>query len=325
MGEKDRALEKAREELEKQGINVVNSSKIAPPETMSTGIPALDTVIRKENGGWPRGRIVELFGPESGGKSTLSLISISDLQSKGGVAAYVDAENSFDPTWAKRLGVDVDKLQFVQIDTGEEGLTAAEVFARSHAVDLIIIDSTAALTPKAVIEGSMEDQHMGIQARMISQGLQKLNNVVAQSKCTVIFINQLRDKIGSMWGDPETTPGGRALKFYASLRIRIGRVKSDIDKTTGHRLHAIIKKNKIAPPFGDCEFDIYYDRGVDHGGSLFDTAVSMGIINKDGRTYTYEDVRIVGQDKMKEHISGNKELQDKLFMAVRQSSSSKGD
>ncbi|HBF67152.1 MAG TPA: recombinase RecA, partial [Candidatus Magasanikbacteria bacterium] len=266
-------------------------------------------------GGLPRGRIIEIFGPESSGKTTLSLHVIAEAQKKGGVCAVVDAEHALDPEYAKKIGVNVDQLLISQPDTGEQALEIVETLVRSNAVDVVVVDSVAALVPKAEIEGEMGDSHMGLQARLMSQALRKLTGVISKTKTVVIFINQTRMKIGVFFGNPETTTGGNALKFYSSMRIEIRRsaqIKQG-EKIIGNRVKVKIVKNKVAPPFRTAEFDIMYNEGISLSGDLLDTGVEYGVVEKNGNSYSYGEVKLgVGREKARLDLKANKPLMDKL-------------
>ena len=282
---------------------------------ISTGTLSLDLALGGR--GVPRGRIIEVFGPESSGKTTLALTIASHAQKTGGVAAFIDAEHALDPSWAKRLGVNIDELLVSQPDTGEQALEICEMLVRSNAVDIIVVDSVAALIPRAEIEGDMGDTHVGLQARLMSQAMRKLTGAIAKSDSTVLFINQIREKIGVMFGSPETTPGGRALKFYSSVRIdirRTGAIK-DGDKPIGNRVRARVVKNKIAPPFRDAEFDIMFDEGISTSGDLLDLAVNDGVVNKSGAWFSYGDIRLgQGRENSKQFLRDNQDL----FVEIRQ-------
>ncbi|MHC4757666.1 MAG: recombinase RecA, partial [Planctomycetota bacterium] len=265
--------------------------------------------------GIPRGRVTELYGPESSGKTTLALHVIANAQKQGGVAAFIDAEHALDTTWAKKLGVDVSSMLVSQPDTGEEALEITEMLIRSNSVDIIVIDSVAALTPKAEIEGDMGDAHMGLQARLMSQALRKLTAVINRSKTSLVFINQIRMKIGVMFGNPETTTGGRALKFYSTVRIdvrRIATIKTNIG-AVGSRVRARVVKNKIAPPFRDAEFDIMFDKGISYEGDLLDLGLQCNVIDKSGAWLNYGEIRLgQGRENAKDYLGENKELCDEL-------------
>jgi len=290
-------------------------------ETIPTGALALDLALGV--GGLPRGRVVEIFGPESSGKTTLALHAVAEAQRNGGICAFVDAEHALDPIYAKAIGVDVDELLISQPDTGEQALEIADMLIRSSALDVIVIDSVAALTPRAEIEGDMGDTHVGLQARLMSQALRKLTANLNKSKTVCIFINQLREKIGVMFGSPETTPGGRALKFYSSVRLDIRRIESlkqGVD-VVGNRTRVKVVKNKVAPPFRQAEFDIMYSRGISREGSLLDVGVDLDIIDKSGAWFTYEGEHLgQGRDKAKaflgEHPEIMVEITERVWKAV---------
>lgn len=288
-------------------------------EAIPTGSIALDLALGV--GGFPRGRVVEIFGPESSGKTTVALHAIAEAQREGGVAAFIDAEHALDPAYARRLGVDVDNLLVAQPDTGEQALEIAEALVRSSAVDIIVVDSVAALVPRAELEGEMGDIHMGLQARLMSQALRKLTGVISKSRTTVIFINQIREKIGVMFGNPETTPGGRALKFYASVRLEVRRIE-DLKHGTeriGSRVRAKVVKNKMAPPFKQAEFDVLYGEGISKEGSLLDAAVELKLISKSGTWYAYGDQRLgQGRDNAREYLKEHQDLYRELESKVRQ-------
>jgi len=296
---------------------------------ISTGSISLDLALGGK--GIPRGRIVEIFGPESSGKTTLALTVAAHAQRDGGVAAFIDAEHALDPSWARKLGVNIDELLVSQPDSGEQALEICELLVRSNAVDLIVIDSVAALIPKAEIEGDMGDAVVGLQARLMSQAMRKLTGVIARSSCTVVFINQIREKIGVMFGSPETTPGGRALKFYSSVRIdvrRIGAIKEG-EVTVGSRTRARVVKNKVAPPFRDAEFDIMYTEGISAAGDLLDLAVTCNIIEKSGAWFSYGQVRVgQGRETAKQFLKDNpelaKEVRVKVLAAKAQTTGAKG-
>ncbi len=285
---------------------------------ISTGALSLDLAL----GGFgvPRGRVVEIFGPESSGKTTLALSVVASAQKDGGVAAFIDAEHALDPSWVKRIGVNLEEMLVSQPDTGEQALEICELLVRSNAVDVIVIDSVAALIPRAEIEGDMGDAHVGLQARLMSQALRKLTGAISKSDCLVIFINQLREKIGVMFGSPETTPGGRALKFYSSVRIdirRIGAIK-DGDQNVGNHVRARVVKNKIAPPFRDAEFDIMFNEGISVSGDLLDLAVDDNIIAKSGAWFSYGEIRLgQGRENAKLFLRENQDLFEEIRHAVK--------
>jgi len=288
-------------------------------EVIPTGALALDMALGV--GGIPRGRIAEIFGPEASGKTTLALQIIAEAQKKDGIAAFIDAEHALDPSYAQRLGVDVDNLLVSQPDTGEQALEIAEMLVRSGAIDVVVVDSVAALVPRAEIEGEMGDSHVGLQARLMSQALRKLAGSVCKSRTTAIFINQLREKIGVMFGSPETTPGGRALKFYASVRIDIRRIDSLKRGTdiVGNRVRAKVVKNKIAPPFKQCEFDIMYGHGISREADLLDIGVEQNIIQKSGAWYTYGEERIgQGRESAKEFLKEKSDILREIDLKIRE-------
>lgn len=290
----------------------------ADVEVIPSGSLSLDLAL---GGGYPKGRIIEIYGPESSGKTTLALHAIAEIQKRGGTAAFVDAEHALDPAYAKKLGVDTDNLLVSQPDNGEQALEITETLVRSNAVDLIVVDSVAALTPRAEIEGDMGDSHMGLQARLMSQALRKLTGIISKSKVTVIFINQIRMKIGVMFGNPETTTGGNALKFYASQRVdirRIGQIKVG-DEILGNRTKIKVVKNKIAPPFRIAEFDIIYNEGISKTGDILDLAVIHGIVDKAGAFFKYEGSTIgQGRDKTKEYFKENPKVLEEIDKKVRE-------
>ncbi|MBA3576004.1 MAG: recombinase RecA [Sphingomonas sp.] len=287
-------------------------------DTISTGSLGLDIALGV--GGLPRGRVIEIYGPESSGKTTLALHAIAEAQKTGGTAAFVDAEHALDPSYAKKLGVNIDELIVSQPDTGEQALEIVDTLVRSNAVDVLVIDSVAALVPRAEIEGEMGDSHVGLQARLMSQSLRKLTGSISRSRCTVIFINQLRMKIGVMYGNPETTTGGNALKFYASVRLdirRIGQIK-DRDDIVGNATRVKVVKNKVAPPFKQVEFDIMYGEGVSKVGEILDLGVKAGLVEKSGAWFSYDSVRIgQGRENSKTYLKENPDIADRLERAIR--------
>ncbi|MFM1867620.1 MAG: protein RecA [Planctomycetota bacterium] len=313
------AIERAMGAIEKAygkgSIMKLDGDSLAPIPSIATGALSLDLALGGR--GLPRGRIIEIFGPESSGKTTLALTVVANAQKTGGVAAFIDAEHALDPSWAKRIGVNLDEMLVSQPDTGEQALEICEMLVRSNAVDIIVVDSVAALIPKAEIEGEMGDSVVGLQARLMSQAMRKLTGAIAKSECIVIFINQLREKIGVMFGSPETTTGGKALKFYASVRIdirRIGAIK-DGDKNVGNRVRAKVVKNKIAPPFREAEFDIMFSEGISTTGDLVDLASEDGIIEKAGAWFSYKGTRIgQGRENAKAFIKDN----PAMFADIRQ-------
>src|ERR1700761_4092671 len=287
-------------------------------ETISTGSLGLDIALGV--GGLPRGRVIEIYGPESSGKTTLALHAIAEAQKTGGAAAFVDAEHALDPVYARKLGVDIDELIVSQPDTGEQALEIADTLVRSNAIDVLVIDSVAALVPRAEIEGEMGDSHVGLQARLMSQALRKLTGSISRSKCLVIFINQIRMKIGVMYGNPETTTGGNALKFYASVRLdirRIGAIKERED-IVGNATRVKVVKNKVAPPFKQVEFDIMYGEGISKIGEILDLGVKAGLVEKSGAWFSYDSVRIgQGRENAKTYLKENPEMAAKLERAIR--------
>ena len=320
--DKQKALDAALSQIEKQfGKGAVmklgDDSAKMNVEVVPTGSLSLDIALGV--GGVPKGRIIEVYGPESSGKTTVALHMVAEVQKRGGIAGYIDAEHAKDPTYAKALGVDIDNLYISQPDDGEQALEIAETMVRSGAIDIVIVDSVAALVPRAEIEGEMGDSHMGLQARLMSQALRKLTGITKKSNCTVVFINQLREKIGVTFGNPETTTGGRALKFYASIRIDIR--KSDVIKQgtdfVGNRVKVKIAKNKVAPPFKTAEFDIVYGQGISKEGDILDLASEVDIVNKSGAWYAYGETRI-GQGRenaktfLKEHPDMCREIENKV-------------
>jgi recombination protein RecA len=318
---RDRALSLAVQQIEKQfgkgAVMKLDGERRGAIDGIPTGSLSLDIAL----GGYgiPKGRIIEVFGPESSGKTTLNLHVIASCQKQGGVAAFIDAEHALDPSWAKRLGVKLDDLLVSQPDTGEQALEICELLVRSNAVDLIVVDSVAALIPRAEIEGEMGDTTVGLQARLMSQAMRKLTGAISKSKCTVIFINQIREKIGVMFGNPETTPGGRALKFYSSIRIDVRRTQTlkDGEVSIGARTRARVVKNKIAPPFRDGEFDIMFDRGISYEGDLLDLAVSCNVIEKSGAWFNYGSTRLgQGREKAKDFLFENKDLAAEIHKKV---------
>ena len=318
---KSKALGLALETIEKQfgkgSIMKLGDAHTTAVETTPTGALSLDIAL---GGGIPRGRVIEIYGPESSGKTTLSLHAIAEVQRRGGTAAFIDAEHALDPSYAKRIGVDVENLLLSQPDNGEQALEIVETLVRSNAVDLIVVDSVAALVPRAEIEGEMGDSHMGLQARLMSQALRKLTSVISRSKASVIFINQIRMKIGVMFGNPETTTGGNALKFYASVRMdirRIGQIKQG-ESVVGNRTRVKVVKNKIAPPFREAEFDIMYNEGISVSGDVLDLAAARDIVEKAGAWYAYNDAKIgQGREATKQYLHDNPKVLAELAAKVR--------
>jgi recombination protein RecA len=316
-----KALGLAQEQINKQfgdgAIRRLGDTKTVDVELVSSGALSLDLAL---GGGYPKGRILEIYGPESSGKTTLTLHAIAEVQKLGGTAAFIDAEHALDPAYARRLGVDTDNLLVSQPDNGEQALEIAETLVRSNAVDLVVVDSVAALVPQAEIDGDMGDSHMGLQARLMSQALRKLTGIISKSKTTVIFINQIRMKIGVMFGNPETTTGGNALKFYASVRLdirRTGQIKSGED-IIGNRTKVKIVKNKIAPPFRVAEFDIMYNEGISKTGDVLDLAVIHNIVEKSGAWFAYNDAKIgQGREASKEYLKENPKILAEIESKVR--------
>ena len=319
--DKMKALETAMANIEKQfgkgAIMRLGENVDMKVDHISTGSLGLDLALGI--GGVPRGRIVEIYGPESSGKTTLALHIAAEAQKKGGTAAFIDVEHALDPEYASNLGVDIDSLLVSQPDTGEQALEITEALVRSGAVDVVVIDSVAALVPKAEIEGDMGDNHVGLHARLMSQSLRKLTGALSKSNCTAIFINQLRDKIGVIYGSSETTTGGRALKFYASVRIDVRRIEAikSGSEVVGNRTRAKIVKNKIAPPFKEAEFDIMYGKGISLTGEIVDTALKFGILTRSGAWFYYGDTRLgQGRDNVKQLLEDNPALKDELYQKV---------
>lgn len=323
MMEKKKALEMALGQIEKQfgkgAVMKLGESTHMNIETIPTGAIGLDIALGV--GGVPRGRIVEIFGPESSGKTTVALHIVAEAQKAGGDAAFIDAEHALDPNYARKLGVDIDNLIVSQPDTGEQALEIAEALVRSGAIDVIVIDSVAALVPKAEIDGEMGDSHVGLQARLMSQALRKLAGVISKSNTTAIFINQLREKVGVMFGSPETTPGGRALKFYASVRLDVRRIESMKLGTDviGNRTKVKVVKNKVAPPFKEAEFDIIYGQGISKEGSILDVGVNLDFVNKSGAWFSYNGQRIgQGRENVKQFLRENPEVTKDIEKKIRE-------
>lgn len=322
ISDRQKALELALLQIEKQfgkGSIMKLGGKIrVDVEAIPTGILTLDCALGI--GGLPKGRVIEIFGPEASGKTSLTLSVIREIQKKGGVAAFIDAEHAFDSYYAKKIGVNLEELLMSQPDTGEQALEITETLVRSNAVDLVVVDSVAALTPRAEIEGEMGDSHMGLQARLMSQALRKLTAAISKSRTCVIFINQIREKIGVMFGNPETTPGGRALKFYSSVRLdlrRIAAIKSG-DSVIGSRIRARVVKNKIAPPFKEGEFEILHDEGIARAGSVIDAAANLEVLTKSGTWFSFEGEKIgQGRDAAIKSLKENPKLQDNIEKEVR--------
>jgi recombination protein RecA len=320
--DREKALEVALAQIDKQfgkgSIMRMGEKGSMALETVPTGALALDVALGV--GGLPRGRVVEIFGPESSGKSTLAMHVVAEAQRNGGICAYVDAEHAMDPVYARAIGVDIDQLLISQPDTGEQALEIADMLVRSGAIDVVVIDSVAALTPRAEIEGEMGDTHVGLQARLMSQALRKLTANLNRTNTVAIFINQLREKIGVMFGSPETTPGGRALKFYSSVRLDIRRIESIKDgaEITGSRTRVKVVKNKVAPPFKQAEFDIMYGKGISREGSVLDLAVEMGIAKKSGAWFTYDGEQLgQGRENAKSFLHQNPEIMVEMSEKVK--------
>ena len=321
--EKLKALDAALGQIEKQfGKGAV--MKLGDPsaqmnvETIPTGSLSLDIALGL--GGIPKGRIIEIYGPESSGKTTVTLHMIAEVQKRGGIAGFIDAEHALDPVYAKNIGVDVDNLYISQPDNGEQALEITETMVRSGAIDIVVVDSVAALVPKAEIDGDMGDSHVGLQARLMSQALRKLTAVISKSNCTVIFINQLREKVGVMFGSPETTTGGRALKFYSSVRLDVRRIEAlkQSGETIGNRTRVKVVKNKIAPPFKEAEFDIIFGEGISTVGDILDLAADASIVNKSGAWYAYEGNKIgQGRENTKQYLKEHTEMLQEIEQKVR--------
>ncbi|RKR74487.1 recombinase RecA [Frondihabitans australicus] len=321
VADREKALETALAQIDRQfgkgAVMRLGSDERAPVAVIPTGSIALDVALGV--GGLPRGRIVEIYGPESSGKTTLTLHAIANAQRAGGIAAFIDAEHALDPEYAKKLGVDIDALLVSQPDTGEQALEIADMLVRSGSIDLVVIDSVAALVPRAEIEGEMGDSHVGLQARLMSQALRKLTGGLNQTGTTMIFINQLREKIGVFFGSPETTAGGKALKFYASVRLDIRRIETLKDGTdaVGNRTRVKVVKNKMAPPFKQAEFDILYGVGISREGSLLDFGVEHGIVRKSGAWYTYEGDQLgQGKENSRNFLIANKNVADEIEQKI---------
>jgi recombination protein RecA len=321
--DRDKALDTALSQIERQygkgSVMRLGDDTRAPVSVIPTGSIALDVALGI--GGLPRGRIVEIYGPESSGKTTVALHAVANAQAAGGIAAFIDAEHALDPVYAKALGVDTDALLVSQPDTGEQALEIADMLVRSGALDIIVIDSVAALVPRAEIEGEMGDSHVGLQARLMSQALRKITGALNNSGTTAIFINQLREKIGVMFGSPETTTGGRALKFYSSVRLDVRRIETLKDGTeaVGNRTRVKVAKNKMAPPFKQAEFDIVYGQGISREGSLIDMGVEQGIVRKSGAWYTYDGEQLgQGKENARTFLKDNKDTADEIEKRIKE-------
>ncbi|GLV49514.1 protein RecA [Thermobispora bispora] len=323
LSDREKALETALAQIERQfgkgSVMRLGDEARAPIEVIPTGSIALDVALGI--GGFPRGRIVEVFGPESSGKTTVALHAVANAQKAGGIAAFIDAEHALDPEYARKLGVDVDALLVSQPDTGEQALEIADMLIRSGAIDIIVIDSVAALVPKAEIEGEMGDSHVGLQARLMSQALRKVAGALSHTRTTAIFINQLREKIGVMFGNPETTTGGKALKFYASIRLDVRRIETLKDGTEpiGNRTRVKVVKNKLAPPFRQADFDILYGVGISREGGLLDMGVEQGIVRKAGAWYTYEGEQLgQGKENARNFLRNNPDIADEIEKKIKE-------
>ena len=315
----DAAISKIEKDFGKGAImKLGDKSKNMDVETVPTGSLSLDLALGL--GGLPKGRVVEIYGPESSGKTTVTLHMVAEVQKRGGIAGFIDAEHALDPSYARRIGVDIDNLYISQPDNGEQALEITEMMVRSGAVDIIVVDSVAALVPKAEIDGDMGDSHVGLQARLMSQALRKLTAIISKSNCIVIFINQLREKVGVMFGSPETTTGGRALKFYSSIRMDIRRIEAikQGGEIVGNRTRVKVVKNKVAPPFKEAEFDIMFGKGISREGDILDLAANTGIGNKSGAWYSYNDAKIgQGRENTKNYFRENPEIMEEIEHKVR--------
>ena len=315
----DAAISKIEKDFGKGAImKLGDKSKNMDVETVPTGSLSLDLALGL--GGLPKGRVVEIYGPESSGKTTVTLHMVAEVQKRGGIAGFIDAEHALDPSYAHRIGVDIDNLYISQPDNGEQALEITEMMVRSGAVDIIVVDSVAALVPKAEIDGDMGDSHVGLQARLMSQALRKLTAIISKSNCIVIFINQLREKVGVMFGSPETTTGGRALKFYSSIRMDIRRIEAikQGGEIVGNRTRVKVVKNKVAPPFKEAEFDIMFGKGISREGDILDLAANTGIVNKSGAWYSYNDAKIgQGRENTKNYFRENPEIMEEIEHKVR--------
>ena len=314
----NQALGKIEKEFGKGSVMKLGEATSMAIDVISTGSIGLDIAVGI--GGLPKGRIIEVYGPESSGKTTVALHTVAEAQKQGGIAAFIDAEHALDPVYAKALGVDIDNLIISQPDTGEQALEIAEALIRSGAIDIIVVDSVAALVPRAEIEGDMGDSHVGLQARLMSQALRKLTGSIKKSNCVAIFINQLREKVGIMFGNPETTTGGRALKFYSSVRLDVRKIDTikQGDKVLGSRTRVKVVKNKVAPPFKQAEFDIMYGEGISKIGDLLDIAANVDIVKKSGSWYNYQDIKLgQGRENVKKFLADNMDLTNEIEEKVR--------
>ncbi|KKW22556.1 MAG: recA protein [Parcubacteria group bacterium GW2011_GWA2_51_12] len=318
------AVEQIREKFGVGSIMKLKDARAMDVESVPTGSISLDLALGV--GGIPKGRVIEVFGPESSGKTTLAMHMVAEVQKRGGTAAFVDAEHALDPDYAERIGVKLDEVLISQPDTGEQALDIVDTLVRSNAVDIIVIDSVAALTPRAEIEGEMGDSHMGLHARLMSQALRKLTGIMSKSRTTVIFINQIRMKIGVMFGNPETTTGGQALKFYCSVRLEVRKVAQikQGEKILGNRVKVKVVKNKVAAPFRVAEFDLMWNEGISYSGDLLDTAVLFGVVKKNGNSYSYEEQKMgVGRENAKQFIKDNPKVTSEIDAAVRKAAREK--
>lgn len=322
MSDRKQALDMALKQIEKQfgkgSIMKMGEGTEQKVSTVPSGSLALDVALGV--GGYPRGRVIEIYGPESSGKTTVSLHAIAEAQRHGGTAAFIDAEHALDPVYARKLGVNVDELLLSQPDTGEQALEIAEALVRSGAVDMVVVDSVAALVPKAEIEGEMGDAHVGLQARLMSQALRKLSGAISKSKTTAIFINQIREKVGVMFGNPETTPGGRALKFYSSVRLEVRRAETlkQGNDMVGNKTRIKVVKNKVAPPFKQAEVDIMYGEGISREGEILDMGSDIDIVQKSGAWYSYNEERMgQGRENAKQFLKENEDIKDEIYYSIR--------
>ena len=314
----NQALGKIEKEFGKGSVKNLGEATSMAIDVISTGSIGLDIAVGI--GGLPKGRIIEVYGPESSGKTTVALHTIAEAQKQGGIAAFIDAEHALDPVYAKALGVDIDNIIISQPDTGEQALEITEALIRSNAIDIIVVDSVAALVPRAEIEGDMGDSHVGLQARLMSQALRKLTGSIKKSNCVAIFINQLREKVGIMFGNPETTTGGRALKFYSSVRLDVRKIDTikQGDKVLGSRTRVKVVKNKVAPPFKQAEFDIMYGEGISKIGDLLDIAADIDVVKKSGAWYSYNDIKLgQGRENVKKFLQDNMDLTNEIDVKVR--------
>ena len=321
--DREQSLKEAMKAIEKQygkgAVMVLGEEHVEKMEVISSGSLVLDEALGV--GGYPRGRIIEIYGPESSGKTTFALHAIAEAQKAGGYAAFIDAEHALDPKYAKNLGVDIENLILSQPDSGEQALEISEALIKSGAIDIIVIDSVAALVPEAEINGEMGDQHVGLQARLMSQAMRKLSGIISKTKCIAIFINQIREKVGVMYGNPETTPGGRALKFYSTIRldVRRGEQLKNGSEAVGNKTVVKVVKNKVAPPFKSCEIEIVYGKGISKLGELIDIAVMKNIIKKSGAWFSYKDEKIgQGRENVKTYLEAHEDIKNEIFEAIKE-------